>query len=1076
MADSLLSLLFGPDGLSPPEWLRLALAGGSRSRPCCQICGSYGHRRRDCTAVGVIAGVIKSGLRAGESSSGRGGPWRGGRRGGEGGGGRGGPWRGGGLWRGGRGGGGEGSSRGGGHKGGRGGFSPTTTQFQGDAVLVTEMDKMTISGDNDNETIALSKRVLAFRDKQWVFPIRKEYNTTSGQPTYVIANYYELKTSTKTKIVRYVFEMTGPNRSKEMVDSFIQREFPAVVEYLCPDYGGYLYAPEEWTPGKQHFTYPAGDEFEGQTFTLKSRLVLNVDGYRDYLTASDVPTSSILPLAHEETENCVIPVAFYAVSMALNAIIIRNPRIKNTYLIHEKGNTMYDSRKGKVLSQDPCSISGLDTGHSAQIIVGLHASVRPGSQRCLVNASKVTNLYYRTLPMEDIVNLREGTYGQGVNLENRLLDKTEEKGVNQCWTGVLIRVDLPDGTSQHRVLKRVHTGNAQQVIWETREGVQVTVEMYSIRMGRPLRFPKVQLLSFKPQRGSIGRCEFPIEWCRAAEGQKFKVRLAASGSRDMIYHSASAPFEYLATLKDEFSNMFHRAQDNLTLSRFGLDFGRELLKIQARTLAMPRVMMGRNSTADIDSDNGSWRPRGKSFHSPAALLPYILLEIRTGARAVRVDPGVGKPFKGLIIALLGKCRGYGMARTEVAASGEFTLWLTSSRDDPRVDIENLFKGRIEGFKGGAAGVQVPLIFCLLPGSDSRYYNAIKRAGDVLSGVLTICMDGNKTSNQRIARDPGSYCETLALKVNLKCGGINHSTQSDRVLQRIFPELENNTVMLLGADVSHSGRRDLPSISAIVGSYEPSHSRLYSEVAYQKNQEMIENMAEGVRSHLDRFHDKHKTLPRFIVMFRDGVSESQYRQVLDREVVAIDAAVDRAFLQSGIQRNPERPKLVVLVVGKRHHTRFFPPGATDKRHKTLPGLVVDRAITAIYEKDFFLQAHAAIQGTPRPAHYFVIRDDMDLSDTQIQELVFTWSFSFGRSFRSVSYAPPAYCADLACGRARAWIQHKVDDIRGGENLYPASASGSNSSSDITAVAQANLHGIAGDCGRLHEDLKETMWYI
>ncbi|KAF3158544.1 hypothetical protein TWF788_004702 [Orbilia oligospora] len=1076
MADSLLSLLFGPDGLSPPEWLRLALAGGSRSRPCCQICGSYGHRRRDCTAVGVIAGVIKSGLRAGESSSGRGGPWRGGRRGGEGGGGRGGPWRGGGLWRGGRGGGGEGSSRGGGHKGGRGGFSPTTTQFQGDAVLVTEMDKMTISGDNDNETIALSKRVLAFRDKQWVFPIRKEYNTTSGQPTYVIANYYELKTSTKTKIVRYVFEMTGPNRSKEMVDSFIQREFPAVVEYLCPDYGGYLYAPEEWTPGKQHFTYPAGDEFEGQTFTLKSRLVLNVDGYRDYLTASDVPTSSILPLAHEETENCVIPVAFYAVSMALNAIIIRNPRIKNTYLIHEKGNTMYDSRKGKVLSQDPCSISGLDTGHSAQIIVGLHASVRPGSQRCLVNASKVTNLYYRTLPMEDIVNLREGTYGQGVNLENRLLDKTEEKGVNQCWTGVLIRVDLPDGTSQHRVLKRVHTGNAQQVIWETREGVQVTVEMYSIRMGRPLRFPKVQLLSFKPQRGSIGRCEFPIEWCRAAEGQKFKVRLAASGSRDMIYHSASAPFEYLATLKDEFSNMFHRAQDNLTLSRFGLDFGRELLKIQARTLAMPRVMMGRNSTADIDSDNGSWRPRGKSFHSPAALLPYILLEIRTGARAVRVDPGVGKPFKGLIIALLGKCRGYGMARTEVAASGEFTLWLTSSRDDPRVDIENLFKGRIEGFKGGAAGVQVPLIFCLLPGSDSRYYNAIKRAGDVLSGVLTICMDGNKTSNQRIARDPGSYCETLALKVNLKCGGINHSTQSDRVLQRIFPELENNTVMLLGADVSHSGRRDLPSISAIVGSYEPSHSRLYSEVAYQKNQEMIENMAEGVRSHLDRFHDKHKTLPRFIVMFRDGVSESQYRQVLDREVVAIDAAVDRAFLQSGIQRTPERPKLVVLVVGKRHHTRFFPPGATDKRHKTLPGLVVDRAITAIYEKDFFLQAHAAIQGTPRPAHYFVIRDDMDLSDTQIQELVFTWSFSFGRSFRSVSYAPPAYCADLACGRARAWIQHKVDDIRGGENLYPASASGSNSSSDITAVAQANLHGIAGDCGRLHEDLKETMWYI
>ncbi|KAK6513577.1 hypothetical protein TWF506_008016 [Arthrobotrys conoides] len=477
MADSILSLLFGDDGLNPPEWLKLALAGGSRSRPCCQICGSYGHRRRDCTAVRAIGGIMKNGLRVGESSrgGGSGGSW-GGFRGGRGGGDRG---RGRGEYRGGPRGG-YSRGRGGGNRGGHGGYGHSSG-YPDPGDLITDMEKLTITADVDKENSALSSRVVAFRNRVWAFPIRKEYNTTGGKLTYVIANYYELKTSKQTKIVRYVFEMTGPNRSKEMVDSFIRREFPTYINYLCPDYGGYLYAPEDWTPGKEKFTYPTGHEFQGHTFTIKTRLVLDINGYCDYFAASGAPTSSPLPLANEETENSVIPVAFQAVSMALNAIILRNPRLQNANLIHEKGNTMYDAAKRTAFNRDPCSLNGLDVGGAAHILIGLHASVRPGSQRCLVNASKVTNLYYTPSLMREIVNLREGTHGQGVTLQNRQLNPAEIKGINQCWGGVLMRVNLPDGSSQHRVLKCVHTQNAQEAIWETHGGRPVTVDAYSQR-------------------------------------------------------------------------------------------------------------------------------------------------------------------------------------------------------------------------------------------------------------------------------------------------------------------------------------------------------------------------------------------------------------------------------------------------------------------------------------------------------------------------------------------------------------------------------------------------------------------
>ena len=69
-------------------------------------------------------------------------------------------------------------------------------------------------------------------------------------------------------------------------------------------------------------------------------------------------------------------------------------------------------------------------------------------------------------------------------------------------------------------------------------------------------------------------------------------------------------------------------------------------------------------------------------------------------------------------------------------------------------------------------------------------------------------------------------------------------------------------------------------------------------------------------------------------------------------------IRKAFDRFSTPGNPYRPKLTIVICGKRHHTRFFPmdPAHAAQDGNPKPGTVVDRGATAVYEYDFYLQAH------------------------------------------------------------------------------------------------------------------------
>ena len=143
---------------------------------------------------------------------------------------------------------------------------------------------------------------------------------------------------------------------------------------------------------------------------------------------------------------------------------------------------------------------------------------------------------------------------------------------------------------------------------------------------------------------------------------------------------------------------------------------------------------------------------------------------------------------------------------------------------------------------------------------------------------------------------------------------------------------------------------------------------------------------------------------------------------------------------------------------------------DRSGNTKPGTVVDRGVTEGKTWDFFLQAHAALQGTARPAHYVVVLDEIfrarharssaeAAASDELQELTQNMSYTFGRATRAVSICTPAYYADILCERARCYLS----------SLFEGSTNAS-----VTDTAGGV--GSASDDIKTHEKLKDTMFYI
>jgi hypothetical protein len=136
----------------------------------------------------------------------------------------------------------------------------------------------------------------------------------------------------------------------------------------------------------------------------------------------------------------------------------------------------------------------------------------------------------------------------------------------------------------------------------------------------------------------------------------------------------------------------------------------------------------------------------------------------------------------------------------------------------------------------------------------------------------------------------------------------------------------------------------------------------------------------------------QNFPQHILFYRDGVSESQYGMIYLDELPQAEAGC-LAFGEAKGQKAPYKPKITMLVVGKRHHTRFYPKEnapAQAKMTNLQAGLIIDHTVVTPQYHDFYLQSHDCPEGTARAGHYVVIVNESWYTPRMLHDTV---NFSF-----------------------------------------------------------------------------------
>ena len=214
----------------------------------------------------------------------------------------------------------------------------------------------------------------------------------------------------------------------------------------------------------------------------------------------------------------------------------------------------------------------------------------------------------------------------------------------------------------------------------------------------------------------------------------------------------------------------------------------------------------------------------------------------------------------------------------------------------------------------------------------------------------------------------------------------------------------------------------PSIAAVVGTVDRSACQYVSYVEAQgSGLEFVDGLATVMFKLLGSFKERNGGhMPKHLLVYRDGVADSQFEGVLEKELTCIQDAI----LQHGAENIV---KVAFVVCQKNHHTRFVcSPQSNGEDHTNLcPGIVIDstdrssssNSVTSAVYNEFYLNSHTAIQGTGKAPKYSLLYDEIGMKMIELQLLTYWLSYMYCRCNKSVSMVTPVYYAHWAAKRAR-----------------------------------------------------------
>ncbi|KAG8735364.1 hypothetical protein FRC10_010683 [Ceratobasidium sp. 414] len=559
-----------------------------------------------------------------------------------------------------------------------------------------------------------------------------------------------------------------------------------------------------------------------------------------------------------------------------------------------------------------------------------------------------------------------------------------------------------EASTRPKILNRISNVAAANYRFIPPNGTGTNIAQYFESVGTPLQHPNYVCIEvlystiyFWRQgaecnpKTSTG-VPFPIELCRIIPGQLMRKQLPHQLTSSVLSFSTKVPDQRLNSIVAGHSVLQYGQSGYM--HEFGMTVSQTPESCLARVLPTPALNYGAGSKRkQIKPANGSWNLADQKFFKPAEVTGWAVVVYDTDTVRELDVRDIIRKFKGRA-DLLG-IRGL-----------DPTPPISYPPPQPLDVHQHLNAAATAVFN---TTKKLPsLIVIIMPNNSADLYKAVKHFGDVKRGIPTQCLNAAKAK-----KGNPQYFANVWLKANAKLGGINSIL--DPQAQKFLSD-PANPAMVIGASVTHPapGASDRPSFASVVGSIDSTASieiimgledlvyeLIGQHMYWKKEQEKEQNVA-----------------PKRIIYYRDGFSEGQFQVVLEFELRGIKGIrLFKLFFMAACARHKINPLITLIVVGKRHHIRFFPThGQADMSGNCPAGTVVDDVQPT--EFDFYLQSHGGLHGTSRPKHY---------SPDNLQALSFALCHVCARSTRSVSIPAPIHYAHIMCVRAKIHYDPSID---------------------------------------------------